>query len=67
MSTALPTLAEAAMPTDRLLATAQDAGPIDPTTPMTATIWLTGSNQAQLDGYVADAYNPKSPNYHRWL
>ncbi|HLY87927.1 MAG TPA: protease pro-enzyme activation domain-containing protein, partial [Acetobacteraceae bacterium] len=67
MSTALPALAGAATPTDRLLAAAEDAGPVDPTTPMTATVWLAGSNQAQLDGYVADAYNPKSLNYHRWL
>ena len=40
MSTALPTFAGAAIPTDRPLAAAQDAGPIDPTTPTMATIWL---------------------------
>jgi subtilase family serine protease len=65
MGTALP--AFAAGTTGRTLAAAVDVGPIAAETPMTATVWLKGHNDAQLDNLVADRYDPRSPAYHRWL
>ena len=57
----------AAQPPSRQLSQVQDAGPVDPTMPMTATVWLNGHNDAALGAAVAERYNPSSPNYHRWM
>lgn len=46
---------------------AQDLGPIDAATPMTAVVWLKRQNQSGLDQAVAQRYDKTSPTYHQWL
>jgi subtilase family serine protease len=67
MGCAAPALAAEGPAVNRPFANAQDAGPVDAAMPMTATVWLKGRNEAQLDNIVADRYDPRSPAYHRWL
>jgi subtilase family serine protease len=67
MGTALPALAAQGTTTNRLLANAQDAGQVAASTVLTATVWLKGHDEAQLDSYVADRYDPSSSTYHQWM
>ncbi len=46
---------------------AADLGPADPSTVITATVWLKLQNQAQLDRLVQQLYQKGSPNYQKWV
>jgi len=45
----------------------RDMGAVRAATPMSAVVWLKGSQDASLDAAVANLYDPTSPSYHRWL
>jgi subtilase family serine protease len=42
-------------------------GPVDPTTVITATVWLKLHNEQQLDRLVQQQYQPGSAAYRRWI
>ena len=67
MGCAAPALAAQGTAVNRLLADAKDTGPVDAATVMKATVWLKGRNEALLDGYLTDRYEPGSSSYHQWL
>jgi subtilase family serine protease len=46
---------------------ANDLGPANAGTVITATVWLNLRNQSQLDRLVQQQYQPGSPNYRRWV
>ncbi len=49
---------------------ANDRGAVDPATPMTDLILVlrrSPAQQAAFDAYVADQYDPTSPDFHHWL
>jgi subtilase family serine protease len=62
---AMPALANE--PLAEKLVDAQDLGPIDAATPMTAVVWLKRQNQSGLDQAVAQRYDQTSAAYHQWL
>ena len=67
MSAVVPAIAGTTSPITRPLAEAQDVGPVDAATPMTATVWLKAHNPAEFDAAVASRYDRNSPFYHQWL
>lgn len=42
-------------------------GQHNPTAPLTIELVLHPNNQAAIDSLVANLYNPKSPQFHKWL
>ncbi len=46
---------------------AVDQGPIDPTTPITVSVWLDLHNQNQLDQLAKQQNQKGSPAYHQWI
>jgi subtilase family serine protease len=49
------------------LALATNLGPVAPSQPITVGVFLTSPNQAAEDAYVAQLYDPSSPNYGNFL
>jgi subtilase family serine protease len=49
------------------LAPPRDLGAVRAGSPVSATVWLKGGQDAGLDAAVASLYDGKSPSYHRWL
>jgi len=50
--------------------TAKDLGPVDPDMPLSRMQLLlqrSPEQQAALDAFMAEQYDPKSPNFHHWL
>ncbi len=46
---------------------ATDLGPANPSTVITATVWLKLQHQNQLDRMVQQLYQKGSPNYQKWV
>lgn len=46
---------------------ATNLGPANPSTVITATVWLKLRNQSQLDRLVQQLYQKGSPNYQKWV
>lgn len=67
MGWTMPALAAGQLTSNRLLSQSQDAGPVDSTMTMSATVWLNGHNETALGAAVAQRHDPNSPNYHRWM
>ena len=53
--------------TPKFTATAKNLGKVDPSTVIDVSIWLKPHNKADLDATAKELYNPKSPNYRRFL
>jgi subtilase family serine protease len=50
-----------------MVASGRDLGAEDPSTQMTATVWLRQRNKPAFDALVKSMYEKGSPNYHQWL
>ncbi|HLX86591.1 MAG TPA: S53 family peptidase [Terriglobales bacterium] len=50
-----------------MVASGRDLGAEDPSTQMTATVWLRQRNKPAFDALVKSMYEKGSPNYHKWL
>ncbi len=53
--------------TPRFIKKAADLGPVDPSSVITATVWLKLHNEAQLDSLVKGQHQKGSPDYHKWI
>jgi subtilase family serine protease len=51
----------------RFTSSAKMVGKVDESTPIEVTLWLSPHNKADMDSVAKDLYDPKSPNYRRWL
>src|SRR5580704_5636059 len=53
--------------TPRFVASAKDLGSADPEITVEVSIWLKPHDRAALDALAEELYEPKSPQYRRWL
>src|SRR5690349_5153001 len=63
----LPAQAQSKGNTPGFIKNAQDAGPTDPSTVITVTVWLQLHNEQQLDQLVKQQNQKGNANYHKWL
>ncbi len=64
---ASPAHAQANGNTPGFIKNAQDAGPTDPSSVITVTVWLQLHNEQQLDQLVKQQNQKGNANYHKWL